>query len=1085
MQATDAAVLFVSSRLLRRVLRADLDPAGSSYRVLRRRHHVIARDRLLEILDPDELPANLESRPDKLILLEPNLAVEDGPADRESALRFFWRELFAARIAMVLTRPDGSPRFSEEQIRLRRHRLGEVEFNEARLVMQQEHLVLDANDDAEVYVAFAVRWLELRHFEPRLVEATFPGIRDHAAVDLLLAEDVDAAHWLELERPAAGLLAEKPTPTRVGPRRSRERKRREPNRLLAGAERLRAMGNVVRSALYRAEAEGVEAGDADLGLLATRLENALPRSEDSDDWHAALRPLLAPAVEQYWSVEARLLYELQKACVAQERKIYSTNAVEWVLWLGKRDLVRPLPLSQVVTQIRALRKARQLLDDAAIEPFARLRLDALIVRAVEQLESRLRDDLIPKIALALEAVGLMPQNPPERLATTKLTGELTDRLIAWGFLTFGDVRDALARNQLKLRDLASPTELIGGDALLALDRVLAEKLDGVYRRGEVYLRYLQSVSSLAFGTSLGRAATLYVTLPFGGAFMVIAFLQYLIHELGGPHVELVSWGSVLVLGGIFLALLHVPVAQAFARHLLYLLGRGLYWSFITLPSNLLRIPFVRRVLNSSPVLFFRRHLLEATLCTSLTLIGCWWTQTGTSQTIVLALSVFASVAVFANTVIGRMLREAASDLYFYVSHRFWTEVVLGLYRGVLEAFRLLVSWTERLLYTIDELTRFHEGESRKELTLKIILGVFWFYIRYTIRFVFNLFVEPQFNPLKHFPTVTVGHKLILPLAPHIGYVLSYALGIDVPLAIFLATMFLSLIPGMFGFIVWELKENWRLYQANRPDDLQPILIGSHGERMIDLFVPGFHSGTVPRLFARLREAIRRDDAGKVHRVREELHHVELEVRTFVDRECRDLLTDNSLSWERLTLTVGKVRLSLKRVEVELVCPTVTAESLILVFEEHYGRLAARLRRTGWLAQISGRRGRRFKTALAGLYKLAGVSLLRDPIAEELGRVPAQYAIHPERLLAWKENRPTSTAGYSWPLLNGDLEADADGWPKLPAAALDFRLNPITWEDWVESWKRDEKKQAELTLPRTSLRLLGAAEDLVADDAGRR
>jgi hypothetical protein len=63
-----------------------------------------------------------------------------------------------------------------------------------------------------------------------------------------------------------------------------------------------------------------------------------------------------------------------------------------------------------------------------------------------------------------------------------------------------------------------------------------------------------------------------------------------------------------------------------------------------------------------------------------------------------------------------------------------------------------------------------------------------------------------------------------------------------------------LLPGIFGFLVWELKENWRLYAANRPADLQPVLIGHHGETMARFLRRGLHSGTLPKLFAKLRRS---------------------------------------------------------------------------------------------------------------------------------------------------------------------------------------------------------------------------------------
>src|SRR5207253_2657733 len=100
---------------------------------------------------------------------------------------------------------------------------------------------------------------------------------------------------------------------------------------------------------------------------------------------------------------------------------------------------------------------------------------------------------------------------------------------------------------------------------------------------------------------------------------------------------------------------------------------------------------------------------------------------------------------------------------------------------------------------------------------------------------------------------------------------------------------LFFVPGIFGFIAWELQANWRLYRENRPATLRPVLVGSHGETVPRLLRPGFHSGTVPKLFRKLRQAARHDRVVSVHRREEALHHVEWELRHFIDREYLNLL----------------------------------------------------------------------------------------------------------------------------------------------------------------------------------------------------
>ena len=71
------------------------------------------------------------------------------------------------------------------------------------------------------------------------------------------------------------------------------------------------------------------------------------------------------------------------------------------------------------------------------------------------------------------------------------------------FFTLGDLRDALSRNNLKQPDFAGAADFLRGDALLRADGRLAVALDGVYQRGEFYLRWMQRFSSLAFGTRTG------------------------------------------------------------------------------------------------------------------------------------------------------------------------------------------------------------------------------------------------------------------------------------------------------------------------------------------------------------------------------------------------------------------------------------------------------------------------------------------------------------------------------------------------------------------------------------------------------
>ena len=221
----------------------------------------------------------------------------------------------------------------------------------------------------------------------------------------------------------------------------------------------------------------------------------------------------------------------------------------------------------------------------------------------------------------------------------------------------------------------------------------------------------------------------------------------------------------------------------------------------------------------------------------------------------------------------------------------------------MDSFQWLLQAVEQVLYTVDEWLLFRTGESRWVLAAKAVVGVGLGGDQLCDPIYITLLIEPQINPIKHFPVVTVSHKIMLPFSMHLTRIVAaplMPLG-TVCLANTIAGSTVFLLPGVFGFLVWELKENWRLYAANRPRELKPMAIGHHGETMLRLLRLGIHSGTVPRLFGRLRAApawfsARPLESG--HKQQDKLHHVELSLRHFVERELVALLAESGRWQER-------------------------------------------------------------------------------------------------------------------------------------------------------------------------------------------
>ncbi len=296
----------------------------------------------------------------------------------------------------------------------------------------------------------------------------------------------------------------------------------------------------------------------------------------------------------------------------------------------------------------------------------------------------------------------------------------------------------------------------------------------------------------------------------------------------------------------------------------------------------------------------------------------------------------------------------------------------------MDFFKDVLERIDRVIYAVDEWMRYRTGEGRLALVVKPLAALVWFLLTYVVRFAVNILIEPQVNPIKHFPVVTVSHKLMLVLLEPIANLVSAAFGWPLNEARALTLSVMWFIPGIFGFLAWELRENWRLYRANRPTHLRPEAVGAHGETVLRLLRPGFHSGTLPKLYARLRKALRRGRSRAAGGARLSLHHVREEVQRFVERDLLAVLLA-SRAWGGRGLSVAKVQAGTNRLRVSVACPPGT-DPLQLDLEERGWRGPAGLagaagRRAGGRVRGGPARllppGRRRAGARAGPRPLAG------------------------------------------------------------------------------------------------------------------
>lgn len=1103
-RSADPAALLVLPRILRRVIKQDRQLTGWGLRVPHRKSYLISRQRFLEIVDPAELAiASPTGLAERIILLAQPDPEKLAAISAGEALTHCWRLLFHARVHESLEQSIAKGLLSPAVVRQRIYQLGPVEFDEIRAVLQHEAFLLPPHDDVQTYVEFAAVYLELRHFAPSLLLRYFPALDDLEAVDRLLAQDLDGMHLFQATR-----LAGAPDPVDVAAvsesedwsddEQAHEQVRLpitpQPNqekflRFMRKAEKAASVGNIVRSLIYRARAVQHATGETairaraavrtSLDRLLRRLQQALEiPHDDLKLWRETLLALVYQTPYGIWPAEARLLYDLQKVCVDFERGIYTVDLVEWALSWGERPIKRPLPSQRDVLMSKHLHSAAARLPVVRLSDSYRRQLSTLLRSATHQAEERLRRHFRPRLTDALESVGLLPTNVPERVARDKLVEELLDHIVERGFLAMGDLRDALSRNNLKLPDFARPTDLLHSDQLLRADRRLANSLDGVYRRGEFYLRWMQRLSSLAFGSRTGRFLTRYVAVPFGGSYLALAGLHHIVDKVSGTDLVIKTPLSIVSVGLFLMALVNVEAFRSGVWQALKTTGRLLREVVVDPIVTLVHSQLIQRILHSRWYTLASRFAIKPMILTTgvYLLLPLDLINTGTSLGI--AASVFLAINLVLNSRMGREAEEVTTDWIVQSWHRFGLRILTGLFLLVMELFKGLLENVERLLYAVDEWLRFRTGESRVSFTAKAILGLLWFYLTYVIRFCVNLLIEPQVNPIKHFPVVTVSHKLLLPCIPAFAGVLELTL--ERGLAITVATAIITGIPGIFGFLVWELKENWRLYAANRPQNLRPVPIGHHGETMVRLLKPGFHSGTVPKRFAKLRRAERKARrSGSWRSVRKHLHvlqHVELAIRRYVEREMLTLLAEHP-AWRDVCVEVEEIHLASNRVRIVLGCPQLGSEPLEIAFERESAWLLAGVVRPGWLAQLSAEQQQVLANAVAGLYKLAGVDLIRQQVQALLPLPGCVYKVTDQGLILSPGAACEVEVQYDLgegetlhpQLVSGTSTCPA---PTLIRSDLIYSAHPIAWLAWIAAWDTPRDGRSE-PVPLIPMRLLPA------------
>src|SRR5262249_8774190 len=296
-------------------------------------------------------------------------------------------------------------------------------------------------------------------------------------------------------------------------------------------------------------------------------------------------------------------------------------------------------------------------------------------------------------------------------------------IIAIGFFTYSDLRDAISRNNLKLPDLHDARELVRGDPLLKLDQLLGTALDGVYRPSEIYLRLMQKLTAPNFGTRVGRWITRYITLPFGAALLALEGIDLIFREsykyidsgaynpVFGPLSVLLGYWSpsypqssspsvapaLLGLLGVFL--LCVFNSATFRQELGTVVSQaywGFRWIFFDLPTRLVPWPALRAILKSGPFqLFYSVCFLPLLVCGLL-----WWFFQEAFDNRWRAAGIFLALEVLFNSRPGQAAGEAATRGSLRVFDWFRSGLIPGLFRFIVRLFKQITDGVEYVLYSV-------------------------------------------------------------------------------------------------------------------------------------------------------------------------------------------------------------------------------------------------------------------------------------------------------------------------------------------------------------------------------------------------
>lgn len=936
-------------------------------------------------------------------------------SDKKDLRIYYWRTLFKAKIRLTFLE------YSEKKngsnwIHARIQDIGADIFHEAILVLEQDQKIRKSDPIEIKYMEFCASFLDLFYFSENLLGNTFPSIRFPNLVLEILRSDIPDIEIFQSTR-----LKDSPFPEPV-PENHSEESRDYFRRLCMLAEKESQLNRPVAAAILWTQANRVApaelAGEIreksllEIRNLAVRLQLALgfPLNE-VETWISALNPLLDKADQGFTPIEARLLQELQSACEDHEQELFRINTVGWLFSLGKVPLKKPIPYQRAIQIYHRIRNAGHQSITTRLGVSERKKLENLLLEAARKNEQNLRKFLGPLIFKTLKESGFEGEGILGTISFERLIDEFLDKLLDQGYLSYSELRDLISRNFLKMEDIPNARAFFAGDSLLKLDRKLAAELEGVYTSSDFYQRWLEKFTALNFGTSWGRIITRFITLPIGSAFLIVEALDVIASRLFSismpsfTNYALITGISILVFGLINNASLRITLGAIISK----------WWDISRLlcfevPGKLIAWAPFQKLWKSLPAQLLISLVVKPLIFTEAIVI--WLPKANRTNTTHILL--FVTFTILVNSRLGRNLAEFTRLAFIEFIRLVKDGLFTLIFQVAVQSFKKLISLLESAMYWINDWLKLRGKPSVWHITLRVILGALWAPFALFLRFYTLVLIEPGINPIK-FPISSIAAKFVYPIiVPMNSQLVAFCEPI---FGQFFSNLFISttifFLPDVFGFLVWETKENWGLFQANRSKSLTPVAVGPHGETIPQLLKSGFHSGTIPKLFKKLRHAeldAQTTNDWRISRsLRQDLKEIKEKVARFLERDFLSRLQLGKIA--ALNFRIGEIFVGLNKIQVELVAFGADGYSTATIqFENINGWLVGGIHLPGGIQTKNEEEKKLLRLCVAALFKFAGIEISREQLENCLPSWTAEWQLSEKGIDFLKNDGTKLSAG---------------------------------------------------------------------------